>query len=473
MGTLKALRLTHRNFANLRHINEVLFRSVKLLPTPKGLENVERLDMSRILNYVKRISFVSPRVRSLEYETFAKVVKGAAIHKRIEELTAADRNPHYDDSMREEFLKRHFGGKEPFIESQLHDGVDSYKQNGQVLETLFGGSDQRIKEAWTKVLKNVRDRHTEIRCYTDNYVTKRMVEEEAKSTANKVHAGPDFDRKFAHEATKALAGTALFATAMSCVAASELKLHSLEIDGEMTGEFNWEAIPGWDKLDLSSLQKIEFMPRDVFTYVSPGRVPESIQDLFPVTDPEYTSKRACKALGILIDGSRDSLRTLIVQDDAGMSWPDRPASKDLPLLESLCSSPSGTEPTFLASWIARMPRLGDLEVAGSLAGDTEYERLVDILDAVRDHPRALAPEGPGIHLVISQIQTNNWTTLSWEGMVHRKYRDIAERPSYIAEEFERAGDYDIDLALESHLIYAEPYSENRALRAFLEADEED
>lgn len=62
------------------------------------------------------------------------------------------------------------------------------------------------------------------------------------------------------ERASAPIGDALFAAAIVCLAEARVKVRELNVMCTMTGQFQWEAPPGWGTCDLSRMQSFIFQP---------------------------------------------------------------------------------------------------------------------------------------------------------------------------------------------------------------------
>ncbi|KAM5357154.1 hypothetical protein ACJZ2D_016560 [Fusarium nematophilum] len=297
--------LTHKRFADLDYINTILFTSIQLEPTSTGLTSLQRGDISRVAPFVQSISFITPPSWALLFNTYSQNVTASALQRQSQG----------DDP----------GCQEPLSEAQLRDGFAAYKHGAEATKALLEESDGQLKAAWVNVMKSLGSRLRKIR------------------------------HEYGCRSAAAIAGDSLFAMVISCLATSEVassgvSVRSITIKTEMTGKFAWDTIPGWEKLDLSSLEKIKFDP-----FIPEDRnrwVKESVFNALPPLDAKEVEQSGCKALHALIDKSHSSLQHLSLDGRGPMTWPGYPPSFEMPALKCLRINGASVNAPMLKDWMA-------------------------------------------------------------------------------------------------------------------------
>ncbi|KAM5353839.1 hypothetical protein ACJ41O_000489 [Fusarium nematophilum] len=486
---LKALRLAHQRFADLGFINAILFYDVRLEATQAGLARIRRDDLSRIGGYVHTVTFVTPLSWALPFEMFSEIVTYEALTQRV--LEAGDKlggkkarlytSRLSGKRAQEKLVNEHLGGQWPFSETQLRDGFAAYMREAEATKALLEDSDGEPAEAWVNALRKLgakvrKIRFRSFRCERrddpSDYTSFNDPEPSCRLGPHN-HSWGGAVYSYGCERAGAVAGDLVFARAMSCLATSGTKVRELTIRLNVTGKFAWEkAIPGWEKLDLSSLEELKFCPLTPMTH--PSLVTKSLMELLPSPKEGEVLPRAQEALHALIKKSHGSLRHVYICEGP-MSWPDRsPENLDMPALEQL--ELGDVHPTLLGEWMARMPRLRRLKLEGShTPRDVQYAAWADVFDAVRDHPNVAGPDAPGMKVHFQQICTCDWTEIGYRGVVRRNRDESVDVKSLMAEkgDEEDCEKNDPGRALDLHWVYGVPYRKNRVLRYWLQDEDED
>ncbi|KAJ4235282.1 hypothetical protein NW760_004817 [Fusarium oxysporum] len=141
----------------------------------------------------------------------------------------------------------------------------------------------------------------------------------------------------------AIAGDQLFSTVISCLAASGVAMAQITIKSIRTGTYNCTRLPGWDLLDFSGLEKIEFSPE-----IPDGEHHSGYEDL-PCLERKEIEQRSAKILNAMAYKSLSMLKTLILNGRGIMDWPAERATLEFPALEQFVHAFGWVNPIVLSS----------------------------------------------------------------------------------------------------------------------------
>ncbi|KAF4951377.1 hypothetical protein FGADI_7575 [Fusarium gaditjirri] len=223
----------------MNDINAFLFDTVQFKATREGLLNLQKCDMSRIASFVSVVTFLNPPSWKLPFETFEQI------------LIATIPESEY-----------------PTSKAQLASAYASYIRRARDSQFLLEDPKSELRTLWTKTLKilggNVRDvRLLNLPCdelsHADYATFRRKVDE---GTFHKLgrHHHADNSVDYGCQYAAAVAGDQLFSTVISCLSASGIAVPQIPINHAMTGTTDCTKVPGWDHLDFTALEKLEFSP---------------------------------------------------------------------------------------------------------------------------------------------------------------------------------------------------------------------
>ncbi|KAK7420808.1 hypothetical protein QQX98_002612 [Neonectria punicea] len=412
---VKALRLTHPRFAELSLINTALFTSIKLEPTEGGLRRLQRGDISRVAHYSQTISFIPPPSWAIQFETFSD----RAVRWSIEADTY-NRNSELDTE--EQYVDEHLESRWPFSEPNIREGFLASKRRTAASKFLLDGSDTQLRDAWVKVLRKLGGRLRKARAAS-------------------------------------VTGDALFAIVVSCLAISGVAVRHIAIKHYMTGNVPWETIPGWKDLDLSALEKIHFKPQlpldeDIWAK-------DCVFGPLPLVSDEETVKCARNAVHALLDKIHASLQCLKIRVQSPMFWPGPRKRPPMPTLKRLHLMEVDVHTPRLGRWMAHMPQLQHIEIyCSKLFEGLPPRRIVDVLDAIRDHPNVSGLNERGLSVDLDSVMLPNSTEITFVSHVCLSERRMAKE--MLGEgAFESR---DIRKAFKRHLYKMVPFRNNYALR---------
>ncbi|KAF4971605.1 hypothetical protein FSARC_1604 [Fusarium sarcochroum] len=446
---LKTLRLTHRRLANLDYINTILFTSIQLEPTPASLTSIKGGDLSRIAKFVKTITFTTPPSWMLPFESFQYIL----------EFSPTEEN------------------KPNFTQRQLADGYAGYMRHARDAQALLEDTNSELKGVWTKVLKTLGSRLSEIQMISPECYDIRHVEYfDTPSKTNqglpcrlKSHEHYEKDHKYDCQYANAIPGDRLFVTVLSSLAASKVFIPKMTIKQSMTGTVECTDIPGWQQLILK-LERLNFCPEIICNYndLANGR----IMNASPYLRDEEDELKASTIIHDLVDKCHDTLQHLYLDGMGAIDWPTQPPPHNLPALQYLAYHFDRVNPYLFRDWVAHMPMLRHLELSGSLSDDLNYIEWRHLFDAVRDHPNVVGPYPKGLYFKLDQIISCDWSEMSYSDVVCQD-TNIATGsvPRHIAtDRYARNTELDDllnhDLGLEKH-FYGVPFRHNHPLRFLL------
>lgn len=174
-------------------------------------------------------------------------------------------------------------------------------------------------------------------------------------------------------------GDRVFEVAVKCLADARVQPLALDLKLICRGAFNWASLSGWDKLDLTRLEKLTFRPM--------ARCLDE-RAAFPNATEAEMDVRACTALNRTLRKCSGRLEDLEIEDDSPLTWPTEYLIL-LPELLRLALDHIDSNTGALAKLLPLSPKLQHFELRGTHGLMTGMRKL---LDAVRDHPSSMALE---------------------------------------------------------------------------------
>lgn len=187
-----------------------------------------------------------------------------------------------------------------------------------------------------------------------------------------------------------------------------MKAQELNVTCDMTGQFQWEALPGWGTCDFSRVQLFNFEPRAASDILSPSW---GAYDL--------VADRAADATAAVLKKCNNSLEEFRIADDP-MIWPGHEVIS-LPKLRKLSLGHGYIRPCNLRKWMAEMSSLENFVCVGTKSyGDGTW---VDVFDAIRNHPRGMKVEFDQIHANFEKISIDYYTDDFQEYLQHKAHAE--------------------------------------------------
>ena len=165
----------------------------------------------------------------------------------------------------------------------------------------------------------------------------------------------------------------------------------LDLRFKCTGAFDWASLSGWDKLDLSSLDKLRFRPMAL-----------CLDELaaFPDATEAQMAAHACTALNGILRKCSGRLKDLEIEADSPLTWPTEDLVP-LPELKRLAIDGIDSNTGALSKLLHSSPKLQHFELRGTHELTTGMREL---LDAVRGHPSRMT-------LKWDSVPSNDWTEI--------------------------------------------------------------
>ncbi|KAF5593977.1 hypothetical protein FPANT_5012 [Fusarium pseudoanthophilum] len=440
---LKNLRLTHRRFSNLDCINGLLFDSIQFEPSRAGLLNLQTCDMSRIAGFVSVVSFMNPPSWKLPFETFEHILT--------------------------ETIPR---GEPPVTESQLTNTYASYIRHAKDSQFLLEDPESKLRSSWIKALKLLGTNLQEVRllslrcdelCQVD-YATYLGKVDEGAFYQLGPHHHADRSVEYGCRYASAIAGDQLFSTVISCLSASGIAIPQISIKHAMTGAVNCTQIPGWDLLNLTALEKLQFgpdIPHDEHQWAS-----ETVLKVLPCPKVEEIESNASKIVHELVNKSQLSLKNLVLDGTGVLDWPTQPPLAALPALESLDHSFDAVNTIIMSSWLKNMPNLRYLKLGGiRLSRGLPFVEWRHVFDAVRDHPSVTGSHPKGLSVEFESIKSADWTRMTYRGVICQDSTIATERHTHCTDP---EGLIDENYSLEKHFYNEMRFRDNHGLRYLMD-----
>ena len=349
------------------------------MATPEDLEHLERASISRIAPFVNNVTFVAPpNSWILPYDGFKEVVVAQAVQKYAPDHLKKHHG-YWSDGL-QKFVEKHWSGKLPFSDEQIRCGFEKYRDDALVAKDLLQGED--LKVAWTKTLRALPS-DLRLRFVSSKY-------DESSSTHLPVqpdcvvqpHRHDGTHRTEACASASAPIGDALFAAAIVCVAEAGVMVRELNVMCAMTGQFQWDALPGWDTCDFSQIQSFKFQP-----------VVQEIPGIPKQYNPAETliTKNAADATSAVLKKCNDSIEEFHHHNDCPMRWPGYEVIS-LPNLKTLSLADGYIRPRNLSAWMAEMSSLEHFTCVSTKSSGGAEGTWVEVFDAIRHHPRRMKIE---------------------------------------------------------------------------------
>lgn len=393
---LKALRLSSPRFAHLDLIRKTLFGGLQLVATPERFEHLAQTDISQIALFVKTVTFVAPpKCWTLTFEGFREVVLAQAIQKHAAENKIWDGDGSYafEDDGHRKFIERHWNGKLPLSDDELRVGYAKYRDDALAARDVLLGDG--LRAAWTRTLRALPNVHSSRFMsvdYDENGGSHLPMQPDC---IIRPHRHDQIHRDETCRRVAAPVGNAVFAAGIACLADAKVKVQSLDVACAMTSRFEWESLPGWEKLNLSQMQTFTFQPQV-------QSIGEDLDILGRSED--VVAERAADAVAAVLKKCGDSLEKLRYQNSCPMQWPGGQVIR-LPKLKHLSLDSGSIRPRHLKTWMSHMPSLEHFQLDGSSLCEHSYYGWRDVFDAIRDHPR-------GLHVHFDQIIANDCAEIS-------------------------------------------------------------
>ncbi|KAG4286355.1 hypothetical protein FPRO06_07615 [Fusarium proliferatum] len=440
---LKDLRLTHRRLATLDCINALLFDAIQLEASRAGLLNLQRCDISRIASFVSVVAFMNPPSWKLPLETFEQILM--------------------------ETVPK---GEAQVTESQLAGAYASYIRHATDAQFLLEDPKGELRSLWTKVLKLLGGNLREIRllslrcdelCEVD-YTTYLRTADEGTFYQLGPHHHVDRSVEYGGRYAAAIAGDQLFSTVISCLSSSGIAVPRISIKHAMTGAVDCSKVPGWDLLNFTALEKLEFgpdVPHNEHEWAS-----KTVLQSLPCPKVEEIESSDSKIVHEFVVSSRLTLKRLVLNGTGVLDWPTQPPIAPLPALESLDHSFDAVNPTMMSSWLNNMPNLRYLKFGGiRLARGFLFVEWRHIFDAVRDHPNVKGPSPKGLSVVFESIKSAHWTRMTYRGVICQDGSIATERHTHCTDP---EGLMDENYSLEKHFYGEMRFKDNHGLRYLLD-----
>ena len=375
---LKTLRLVHPRFAYLELIEKTLFARIKLVATTEHLEHLERANISHIARFVKKVAFTAPPDRCLlTYENFRDLVVAQTILKH----GSADQVEKYGSYLyrnydgNRDFIEKYWNGDFPLSETQIRQKFDQYHKDGLAAKNLL--QSEGLRAAWTTALRAIPNSlHLKFVTVTlyDPVQANFLVQPDYDNTD---HGHGRYMR------VTASLNDALFAAAIGCIANANVKARKLTFEAAVTGDSQWETLPGWEECDFSQVQSFKFLPTHSTRHW--GRVE-------PTDGERGIGEHAADAIAAVLKKCNDSLEELLLyQNDMPMQWPGDeviplPKLKKLSYIHQILGL---IRPRNMKAWMAKMPSLEHFECRADILPRRSDGTWLDVFEAIRNHPRGM------------------------------------------------------------------------------------
>ena len=353
------------------------------MATRDHLDHLKRADISQIAPFVKTVAFVTPpNSWDLKYDDFKEMVLAQELEKNgnNDPMPPEGYPTHHWYYGQDTIDADYWMKKISLTEEGIRNRFDKYHEGALDAKDVMQG--EELKLAWTHALRTLPD-NVGLRFVTSKH-------DENKYLYLRIQ--PDWKRRplqhvkhrlmlICEEAFGAV-GDALFAAAIASIAEAGLKPRKLNIKCPMTGQFQWEALPDWERCDLSQVQSFKFQPQAA----------EDFDELFRVGAIGcLISKRASHAIAAVLKKCSESLKEFHCHDDCPIRWPGHKIIS-LPNLKRLSFGCGYIRPCNLKAWMAKMTSLEYLRFSKTHLWLDWRGTWLDIFDAIRNHPRGMRVE---------------------------------------------------------------------------------
>ncbi|KAG9502044.1 hypothetical protein J7337_007755 [Fusarium musae] len=355
---------------------------------------------------------------------------------------------------------------------ELTSAYGSYIRHATDVQLLLEDPASDLRNSWTKALKllggTLRDvcllslRCDEL-CQVD-YSTYLGKVDQGTFHQLGPHHHKDRSVEYGCRYASAIAGDQLFSTVISCLSASGIAIPQISIKHAMTGAVNCIQVPGWDLLNLTSLEKLEFgpdIPHDENHWAS-----KTVLKVLPCPEAEEIESNASKIVHELVNKSQLTLKSLVLDGTGVLDWPTRPPPASLPALESLRHSFDAINAILMSSWLRNMPNLKYLKLGGiRLSRGLPFVEWRHIFDAVRDHPSIIGSRPKGLSVEFESIKSADWTRMTYRGVICQDSSIATERHTHCIDP---EGLIDENYSLEKHFYNEMRFKDNHGLRYLMD-----
>ncbi|KAI7758850.1 hypothetical protein LZL87_013810 [Fusarium oxysporum] len=410
-------------------INDANSKIDRLEPTLGGLSKLQHANFSRIAEYVRSLTFLSPPSWELPFAAFQGIIQ---------------------DTMPDD--------QTGFEDPQQAGAYATYIYHARESQVILTDPDSELRRLWVKTLKLFGGSLHKICLLNPREDDDRLCLHGGLDYLCKVdqgipyHLGPhrhlDHGVAYGCRYPAAIAGDQLFAMVISCLAASGVAMAQITVKNMITGTFDCAELQGWDLLDFSALQKIEFSPE------TPEGEHHSDYEDVPCLTREEIEQQSARILNAMAHKSLATLKTLILNGRGIMDWAAEPATLEFPVLEQFVHAFGWVNPIVLSTWLRSMPKLRYLELNGlDRSLGVPYIEWRHLFDAIRDHPSVAGQSTTGLEVDLCHIHTSQWVRMSCRGVISHD-SDIASERKMLNTDPE--GLMDSQYCLEKH-FYNESY----------------
>ncbi|KAF5592304.1 uncharacterized protein FSUBG_10197 [Fusarium subglutinans] len=359
-------------------------------------------------------------------------------------------------------------GEPPVNESQLASAYALYIRCAIDSKFLLQEPESELRSLWTKAFKllggNLRAVSLlSLRCdklRQVDYITSLWKADEGAFCQLGPHHHTDRSVEYGCRYAAAIAGDLLFSTVISCLSASGIALPQISIKHAMTGTVDCTKVPGWDFLNFTKLEKVEFgpdIPHNEHDWAS-----KTVFQTLPCPKVEEIESSASKIVHELVAKSQSTLNTLILDGTGVLDWPTQPPLSSLPSLENLDHSFDSVNPIRFSSRLKNMPNLRYLRLGGlRLSRGLLFVEWRHVFDAVRDHPSVVGPRPKGLSVEFESIKSADWTSMTYRGVICHNSSIATERHTYCTDP---EGLMEENYSLEKHFYNEMRFKDNHGLR---------
>ncbi|KAJ9611398.1 hypothetical protein H2200_004582 [Cladophialophora chaetospira] len=416
LTTLRALRLTSREFASMVVIKKALFSSLDLHAREEEMDRVQRMNFSGIGPSVAKVTFFSsPFSAELKEHDYKKLLLAMSIHKESnkseeqeDDATSKSSSLSSDPLRCHEDYHRHLTGMDDDWDGEVQNSrfdarilYEWYMLNARKDKDIVLSG--RLQEIWCAALKECPNI---VECKFASVVGRAGADAESPDSLHMPGCGAECIQEQVLRRITASSSLMVFHTIVKSIMASGIRIQNLSLErGFLTDRVSL-GIRGradWDRLDLSKLEK--------FTYVWTPNDKE-VSRFYEETDAFYQGRglasHDCEAV---LAKAHGSVRNLILDHGngqwlCGLKWPHL-ANLEFPSLQSITLKKVLLESSPFARDISRCPVLR--RIVFNDCDLCEFDPTwKPILDAIRGHQNAL--------LVVFR----NITTAAWCGRLNMK-----------------------------------------------------
>ncbi|KAL8792213.1 MAG: hypothetical protein Q9195_005169 [Heterodermia aff. obscurata] len=417
LSNLKALRLSHPRFAYLHWILRYMFYNFRIDADSHHIELLAETELSPIASFVIGVDLVAP----LHSWTCKLADFKAIVH---EQALCDHRNTLFRNRASTEQISEDNHLIEFFEENDFRDGYEHYRNKALANQESL----RNHKSSFTKATLADAFRKLKIIYSINFYSFERSNTALAKQLIGPRKCAVQLEDHYMEEQRRRIiagpVGDAVFEVGIESLAEADVCVQSLEIYCAMTDYFGWENIPSWAKLDLSSLQSLDFDPWVISDY--------SMGEFTGLPAAEYAfAISASDAIANLMRKCKDSLETFKYGHNSPKTWPGALVIP-LPNLKELSLVGGYLEPKNAQRWLAEMSSLEkiNLEYIGIQADrPSRYWDWLHFFDAIRNHTREM--ELSFEYIIVNYL---NYSISLWQYINYEK--DLEDEPCDDSEEVE-------------------------------------